>query len=286
MGPLAAILGIGVAAGVLLVVSGLRRPAAPAERGPGLAERLRARGPLPVVRLSVTGAVAVLVGVATGWPVAALLAGVGAWTLPRVLGPDRAGKTRMARMEAIASWSEDLTGTLRAGAGIEQAILTTALIGPPEIRLELDRLAFAIRTGVRLPEALRGFAADLADPTADLVCNVLLQAAQHQARDIAAGLEGVGQAARDQVSARLRIATKRASTQTSTRIVIAVVLGTVLLMSIFVGDFLSPYGTVLGQFVLAVVGACFGGCLMWMVKAGQVTDLPRILTPEPEVTVG
>ncbi|MEV6523192.1 type II secretion system F family protein [Longispora sp. NPDC051575] len=282
MGPLAAILGATAALGILLIISGLRRPAI--DRAPrlGLLARLRARGPLPVVRLAVVGTVGVVVGVASGWPVAAILAGVAAWTLPSVLGPDRAVKKQMARMEAIAAWSEDLTGTLRAGAGIEQAILTTALIGPLEIRTELDRLSFALRTGVRLPEALRGFAADLADPTADLVVNVLLQAAAHQARDIAAGLEGVGQAARDQVSARLRIATKRASTQTSTRIVIAVVLGTVLLMAVFVGDFLSPYGTVVGQLVLAVVGACFAGCLLWMVRAGRVDDLPRILTPEPE----
>ncbi|WP_412538651.1 type II secretion system F family protein [Longispora sp. K20-0274] len=234
------------------------------------------------MRLAAVAGFGVLVGVATGWPVAAILAAVAAWTLPSVLGPDRAGKRQMARMEAIAAWSEDLTGTLRAGTGIEQAILTTALIGPPEIRLELDRLAFNLRTGVRLPQALRGFADDLADPTADLIVNVLLQAAQHQARDIAAGLEGVGQTARNQVSARLRIATKRASTQTSTRIVIAVVLGTVLLMGIFVGDFLSPYGTVVGQMVLAFVGVCFGGCLTWMVKAGRIGDLPRILTPETE----
>ncbi|MGY0234034.1 type II secretion system F family protein [Longispora urticae] len=282
MGPLAAILGATTALGILLIISGLRQPAI--DRAPrlGLLARLRTRGPLPVVRLAAVGAVAVVVGIASGWPVAAILAGVAAWTLPSVLGPDRASRKQMARMEAIAAWSEDLTGTLRAGAGIEQAILTTALIGPLEIRTELDRLAFAIRTGVRLPEALRGFAADLADPTADLVVNVLLQAAAHQARDIAAGLEGVGQAARDQVSARLRIATKRASTQTSTRIVIAVVLGTVLLMAVFVGDFLSPYGTVVGQLVLAVVGACFAGCLLWMVRAGWVDDLPRILTPEPE----
>src|SRR5262249_53534125 len=135
------------------------------------------------IRIAATLGVAAAVGAATGWPVAAVLAGGGGWLLPKALGPDPASRPAVDRGEAIAAWAEDLAGTLQGAAGIEQAIVETAASAPAEIRNELDRLTAAIRAGVRLPQALRTLADDLADPTADLVINVLLQAARHQARD-------------------------------------------------------------------------------------------------------
>jgi tight adherence protein B len=229
-------------------------------------------------------AAAAVVGAVTRWPVAALLAAVAAWALPTVIGPDRAQRRTLERVEAIAAWAEDLSGTLRAAAGIEQTILQTAAVAPAEIRTELGRLAEALRAGIRLPDALRAFAADLADPTADMVVNVLLQAAQHQARDIATGLSGVGRAARRQASSRLRVATGRSRTRTSTRIVICVVLASVVLLAMFARDFLAPYGSALGQLILAVLGAMFAGALVWMVRTGCIPDLPRTLTRTEEAT--
>ncbi len=74
---------------------------------------------------------------------AAILAAVGVWLLPTVLGPDLASRRALDRVEAIAAWAEDLAGTLRGAAGIEQAILETAASAPTEIRTELDRLTLA-----------------------------------------------------------------------------------------------------------------------------------------------
>jgi tight adherence protein B len=111
---------------------------------------------------------------------------------------------------------------------------------------------------------------------------VLLQASQHQARDIAASLDGVGRAARRQASARARIATGRARTRTATRIIIAVVLGCAAGLVLFARDFLDPYGSPVGQLILAVLGAMFAGCLVWMVRTGRIPDLPRILTNDDE----
>jgi Flp pilus assembly protein TadB len=274
MNALYALLGAGLGGAVLLIVSGLRARPRP-ERG---SHPHRQWVGTSAIRVAGVLAAAALVGSATGWPVAAGLAGVAAWTLPTVLGPDRGHRRTLARVEAIAGWAEDLAGTLRAGAGIEQAIWQTATVAAPEIRPELDSLAEALKLGVRLPDALRGFAADLADPTADMVVNVLLQAAAHQARDIAVSLAGVGHAARRQASARIRVATGRARTRTSTRIVITVVVGAVVLLVTFAADFLHPYSSPAGQAILAVLGGMFGGCLAWMVRTSQVPDLPRILT--------
>jgi tight adherence protein B len=276
MPALFALLGAGIGVGLWLLATGLRpRPIPTRNRG------RRDGGPSATVstaRSAATLGVAAAVGAATGWPVAAILAAVGVWLLPRVLGPDLANRRALDRVEAIAAWAEDLAGTLQGAAGIEQAILETAASAPTEIRAELDRLTAAIRAGVRLPQALRGLADDLADPTADLVINVLLQAARHQARDIATGLSGVGQRTRRQASMRMRVAAGRARTRTSVRIVVAVVLGIVTLAALFAHDLLRPYNSPLGQLILAALGAAFAGALVWLVRTGRVEDLPRILT--------
>jgi tight adherence protein B len=244
--------------------------------GAGVAVPVVARA--PVARLAAVLAAAAIVGAATGWPVAALLGGAAAWALPAVIGPDRAHRRSLARIEAIAAWAEDLAGTLRAAAGIEQAILQTASVAPGDIRPELTALAEALRVGIRLPRALRAFAAEVADPTADMVVNVLLQAAQYQARDIATGLSGIGRAARRQASSRMRVATGRARTRTSTRIVVTVVLASVGILAVFAHSFLTPYGSPLGQLILAVLGGLFAAALVWMIHTGRIPDLPRILT--------
>ncbi|MEU4217172.1 type II secretion protein F [Actinoplanes sp. NPDC026623] len=281
MRALFALLGAGVALALLLLVSGLRA-------GPRRPRDRRVRGEnlgISAVRLAGVLAVAAVVGVATQWPVAAVLAGIAAYTLPAVLGPDRAHKRDLARVEAVAAWAENLSGTLRSAAGLEQTIVETAAVAPAEIRNELVALGAAPRAGIRLPQALRRFARDMADPTADLVANVLLQAAEHEARDISGSLSGVGRAARRQASARLRIATGRARTRTSVRIIITVVMGSAVGLAMFASDFLSPYDSALGQLILAVLGAGFAGCLTWMMRIGRVPDMPRILTGEDDPAV-
>jgi len=281
MRALFALLGAAVAAGLWLIATGLR-PAPPTAR------RRTSRLPRPTqvagLAVSLAGAliVAAVVGIATGWPVGGLLAAVGVLTLPPVLGPDRAQKRTVARIEAIAAWAEDLAGTLGGAAGIEQAIVKTAQVPPPEIRGELLALAAAIGAGIRLPVALRAFAADLADPTADLVVNTLLQASQHQSRNVAAGLAGVGRKARRHATARMQVAASRARNRTATRLVIAAVLSIAALLVVFGGDFLAPYDTAAGQAALAGLGTAGAGMLWWMTRMGRIQDLPRILTAEPE----
>ncbi|GAA4731674.1 type II secretion protein F [Phytohabitans rumicis] len=278
-----ALFGAGIGGAVVLLAFGLRPPARPTRRA---SRGMPAKGSM--VRVAGVLTVAAVVGAATRWPVAAILAGLAAWSLPAVLGPDRAHRQMLARVEAIAAWAEDLAGTLRSAAGLEQAIVQTAQVAPAQIRAELMALAAAPRAGIKLPDALRQFATSMADPTADLVTNVLLQASQHQARDIAASLAGVGRAARQHAAARLRIATGRARTRTATRIIIAVVLGCAAGLTLFAHDFLAPYGSPAGQLILAVIGAMFAGCLLWLVRTGRVPDLPRILTnlDNPAATQG
>ena len=282
----AAVLGAGVGLGLLLILRGLLGPNASQEdacAGGESASRRRLsrwqqrRRPVDGRRVALCVAVALTVGVVTRWPVAAALAGVAGWALPTLIGPDRDHKRRLARIEAVATWTESLRDTLGAAAGLEQAITATATLAPEAIRDEVTALAGRLRRGDRLADALQGFAADLDDPTGDLVVTALVMAAERNARHIGELLSSLATAARDQASLRMRVVAGRARVRTSSRVITAVTLtmagGLVLLNR----RYLTPYDTVSGQLLLLVVGGFFAFGFAWLSRISRIAEPDRVL---------
>jgi tight adherence protein B len=275
----AGLLGAGIGLGLVLVVTGMRRTDAPAwPRWRHLTDRARMAG--RAGRRRVAGAVvaAAVVAVVTRWPVGTLLAGVAAWWLPGIAGPDRDHHRQVARIEAIASWAESLRDTLAAAAGLEQALLATQPVAPEPIRDQVTALAVRVRQGERLPAALRAFAADLADPTGDLVVAALLLAAQQQASDLGQLLGNLAETARAHAGMRMRIAAGRARVRTAVRIIIAATTTLVLGLLVFSRAFLQPYDSVAGQVVLAAVGGLFAGAFWLLRKIAGFGEPQRFLT--------
>lgn len=272
------LLGVGCAAGLMLVIDGLRR------RDPGPTPTRRARREwtsADQTRLLAAVAAGFAVALVTRWPVAALLTAAGVWTLPRVLGPDREHTRAVERIEAIATWVELLRDTLSSAAGLEQAIAATAPVTPTPIRAQVQALAGAVRGGVRLPDALDAFAADLADPTGDLVVRALQQAAGYHGGQLSECLTSLAATARELASIRMRVATKRAATRTAARVITATSVVMVVGLVVFNRGFLAPYSTLTGQLVLVVVGGVFAGGFWWLAKASKIPQPPRILsTPD------
>ncbi|HEY2577196.1 MAG TPA: hypothetical protein VGI74_12900 [Streptosporangiaceae bacterium] len=161
---LAALLGVGAGLGLILILTALRHPPAPAGDPRWRDSLARLRALATWLRVTSTLLAAALVARVTRWPVGSVLAGLAAWFLPRILGRDRGHETSLARIEAMASWTEQLRDTLAAAAGLEQAILATAPIAPEPVREEVAGLAAAIHRGERLPAGLRAFAEQAADP--------------------------------------------------------------------------------------------------------------------------
>ncbi|MGY4898619.1 type II secretion system F family protein [Micromonospora aurantiaca (nom. illeg.)] len=270
------LLGLGCAAGLVLVADGLRR------RPPGTPTRRPRRVWTAADRSRLLAAVVggLAAAALTRWPVAALLAAAAVWALPRVLGPDREHTRAVARIEAVATWAELLRDTLSSAAGLEQAITATAPVTPQPIRLQVQALAAAVRGGARLPDALRVFAADLADPTADLVVRALTQAAGYHGGQLSQCLTSLAATARELSGIRMRVATKRAATRTAARVItgtaVAMVAGLILLNR----GFLAPYQTLAGQLVLLVVGGVFAGGFWWLARASRVPQPPRVLATD------
>lgn len=293
--PAAALCGLATGFGVWLMIDGSRRRDRVPARSVGAAIHRLGASVSPVRFAGVLAATAVT-GVVTRWPVGVILAGLAAWSLPTVLRTDHGNRDAQMKLEAIATWTENLRDTLSAAAGLEEAIAATAFSAPPPIRAQVIALALAIDGGtrvpdalrplateltrLRLPEALRQFAADLDHPAGDMVAASLLLAATRQARDLAEQLGELAAAARERAAARMRIQTEWATTGTSVRVIIALTLVMAVGQILFNRAFLAPFSTAGGQVVLAVIGALFGAGFAWLARMGRIRDDDRVLTPE------
>ena len=271
----AALLGLLAAGGLCLAVAGFRgvdpldwRPPVSTRTLPG-SERL-------LVRVAIAVFVGVVVGALTGWPVGAILAGLGAWVLPKVTGTKVDREASLAKVEGIAAWAEMLRDTMAAAGGLEQSIIASALVAPPAIRQQVQALAVRLERQ-RLAPALRAFAEELDDPTADLVVAALVLAADKSPKRLGDLLGTLAGAARSEVSMRLRVEAGRARTRTSVRVVTISTTAFAVGLLVLNRGYLSPYDSALGQMVLALVGGLFAAAFWWLAQSSKVDAGERFL---------
>lgn len=166
---------------------------------------------------------------------------------------------------------------MEGAAGLHQAIVTTVPTAPPLIRAEVARLADALQQGTPPEQALEEFAEQVDVPTADLVSAALSTAATRQAADLGALLSSLARSARDQAAMLVRVAATRARVRTSARIIAATTLALAVGLSVINADYLAPFNGLLGQVVLAAIGALWAAGLVWLARLTR-TDLgPRAL---------
>ncbi|WP_460854738.1 type II secretion system F family protein [Nocardiopsis coralliicola] len=275
---LAALGGALLAGGAWVLATALR--AAPAPPG-GIVLRLRDRVAADrshLLRLAGAAGAATGVFAVTGWPVGAALAAAGAWWLPGLLGPDRDHQARLARIEAVAAWTEQVRDLIAASSGLQGAIAASAPIAPEAIRTEAKELAAGMRTEPRA--ALQRWAEAVDVPTADQVAAALDNALDRHAADLAALLSRLAQAARAQSAMLVRVAAGRARVRTSMRIITATTLALAAGLMLFNPGYLEPLNSLAGQVVLAVIGGLWALALVWMARLAR-TDLgPRVLRPQ------
>ena len=162
-GPVLAVIAGGAAGGGLfLLVAALRGlPGRPGRQArftpPGPAARRAARCRRPGCRGSDadpdpvdTGAIGVALLILT-------------W---RTLSGAAAERRTLARLEALATWTESLRDTIAGAVGLEQAIPASLRAAAPSLHDPLAWLVNRLHTRMPMAEALRIFADDLDDPGA------------------------------------------------------------------------------------------------------------------------
>jgi len=273
--------GLVVGFGLWLLATGVRR----VERtgGPDTATRLRS---LVTGRngYRLAGAVAggAVVAAVTRWPVAALLAAMFTYAAPSMLGGGRAEAASLAKLEAIASWTESLRGSLRAYAGIEQAIRDTADQSKAPVHAQVIGLAAALAAGARLPVALTSFKADVDHHSADLVATALRKAAGSHTGNLAAQLGWLAHAVRERVAAMQRVETERTEAKTSARLVILIVVVVGVGLYVFNRPLLAPFDSASGQLVLLFVGGIWTLAAVWLQRLTRIPEPVRVLKDVPE----
>jgi tight adherence protein B len=229
-----------------------------------------------VPSLALSAVVGVVCALATGWPAAGPIGALAAYGLPRLLR-QTSGAVSIAKIEAIATWTEMLQGTLAASAGLSQAILATAALSPDPIRPATEQLAAQIRAGVHPREALLQFADEVADPCADRVVCSLLLAFTSRAQRLGDLLHALAESTREEVALRLRIETSRASVRSGVRTVVVFSVVFAAGLSLLARSYLAPFGSATGQLVLLVVGSLYAGGLTLMVALARPPAPVRLL---------
>jgi tight adherence protein B len=264
-------IGVGICAGLLLVVEGLRgRQVLPSLR------QFAPTGERPVVAIAWFAAAFVaglVVFALTGWIVAAFAVAGLVWWTPRRSGVHAQRQLVVARTDAIAGWAEMIRDNMAGSAGLEQALLASSRVAPAPIAAELAR--FAARLD-RMPivDALIRLGEDLDHPSADLVVVSLVNASRMEARELGPLLGRLADAIRGDVKMRLRVEVGRARIRTSARIVIVTTLVTMAFLFLFSRRLLVAYDSFAGQLWLVLVAGVFaaGG---WLLRVYGQIDMPE-----------
>jgi hypothetical protein len=264
---------IAITVGAILIVTGLR-PTAAVEQP----VRVRVDVRRYVTRTLASLMVEVVVLAATGWVLPSLMCGaIGWWTCGMITNRDRNRSSELERVEALATWTEQLRDVLMAGDQPVGAIQATVATCPLPIRQPVR--ALASRLG-RQPEqiVLRQFADELNDPTADLIAAGLLVALTRGGKAERV-LSSLAQQARHQAERRKLLEAEREPARREvwwvTGLMTLQLLGGLLFAR---STYLAPYRAWTGQLFLCVLLGVFLGLIVYVQRLARFSRPARFLS--------
>ncbi len=211
----------------------------------------------------------------TGWPVAGLFGGIAGWFFLTLKNAKRRRREAIDRVDAIATWVENLRDNISGSAGLQQALRMSADHAPGPIRNEVRDLVLRLHHEAVAP-SLRRFAADVAHPTSDMAVGCLILASSRSAGSLASVLAKTAQAARDSASMLRQVDASRTATQAQAKLVALISgLGS-LFMITSSREFLSPYDTFGGQIALFVICGMFFGSAVVLYQLSRVIEPARV----------
>ncbi|MFE7031198.1 type II secretion system F family protein [Streptomyces sp. NPDC057621] len=270
--------GIAVGGGLALLAVAVRGlPAKPEHEKQKASERASELVRFAGRRGSIAAIAGIVVLLLTRWAVAGIATAVLVFFWDKLFGGASEEKAAMKRVEALASWTESLRDTIAGAVGLEQAIPASARASAPVLRPHLDALVDRLRSRTPLPEALQQLADEIDDASADIIVAALILNARLRGPGLRQVLGALAKSAREEVDMRQRVMAQRASTRRSVQIVVAVSIAFVLGLSIFNREFVEPYGTAVGQLVLACVCGLFALGFWWLRKLSTIETPERFL---------
>ena len=250
------------------------RTVTPLGRAGGWFTRLNPRTRMLVIGGAVAG---LLVALLTGWVIAIVLVPAAIVGIPLLLTPPPAAAS-VEKLEALEEWTRSLSGKLTAGQSLRSALIKSLQSVPAPIEREVGLMVSRLWNNTATTEdVLRAFAEDLNDSTGDVVASQLILAASGRGQaGLAKALDALAETVAADVRARRQIAADQAKPRTTARTVTVITLG-VLGMLALTGDYIKPYGSPLGQVILALLLSAYVATLLWMRRMAVAEPLPRFL---------
>lgn len=222
---------------------------------------------------------ALLLFAVTGWLVTLIAGGVLGWKAARAWRDRRIGRSSdQDRIEALATWCEQLRDLLSAEHGILGTVVATVPTCPIAIHPEVSRLSTRIERQSP-PAAIRQFATELDDPSGDLISSVLVLAMSHSGKTSEL-LSELASTIRERAAMRLRVEAERSGQRAEGRFVIGFSVLVMTVITIFgrQSRFLDAYDAPLGQLVLLLIAGSFGTGIFWLARLTRFEKPARFLT--------
>jgi signal transduction histidine kinase len=221
---------------------------------------------LGVERFALGAAVGFVTLLTSRWVLLAVAMAALAVLWDRLMRDGRAEVERR-RVEAIATWLEDLRDTLRGSSiGAEEALEQVAQRPPEALRDALATYAVRRRQGLRTEDALSELAEQIAHPTSDAAVAAIRLVVTGSAGSgrLFSTVDALAAAARDEVRARERIDRTRSIYQSSMKRLVVIAVALIAYLRFAAGPLLDPYATPAGQIVLAIPLGMWVACVMWL----------------------
>ncbi len=220
----------------------------------------------------VVGLVALLL---SGWPVLGMAAVVAVILLPR-LSSVRASRRRTAVLEGLEQWARRLSDLLGASRGLEDALEASARSAPEVIAGPVTALARGLAARGGSDAALRAFADEIDDPAGDRIVAALIIATGRRGGAVGDVLRTLAEQLARDVATRRDIDAERAEHRTTLKWIVGIVIAFTV-FCVLNRSFSAPFGTGLGQLVLAVIALLYIAGLSWLQHLGNIGAPARFL---------
>lgn len=239
------------------------------------------------VELLAVGVVLFVVAAAVGYTIfggvlTAVAGGVAAVTVPVTSARSRRRVRQELAREAWPRMIEEIRlQAVTLGRSIPQALLTVGLRGPEDLRSAFEAAQREWLISSDLDRTLDVLKSQLADPTADAVCETLLIAHEIGGTGVDRRLRGLMEDRLQDLQGRKDARSKQAGVRFARYFVLLVPLG-MGVVGLGIGDGRAAYGSASGQLLIMVAFGLVAVCWLW---AGRLLRLPaeeRVFQPRPE----
>jgi tight adherence protein B len=280
------LVGLGAAAGLLLMLHAIRTPATvrpprtSASRLGDLIARSGIDGVTPRRLIAACAGVGVVVlvlavGISRTWTIAvafAVLASYAPIALVRRRAQVRTDELRGLWPDVV----DNLTSAVRAGLSLPEALAQVGERGPEAMREPFRRFASDYRVSGRFGECLDHLKADLADPVGDRLVEAVRVARDVGGHDLGRLLRTLSTFLRDDLRTRGEMQSRQTWTVNGARLAVAapwVLLGLLALRP----EAVAAYDSGAGAVVLGIGAALCVVAYRLMLKVGRLPDEQRVL---------